>query len=234
MARDRLRALVSFVCSSCRSSLPQRPSILSQITRNFITSSNPAAPRTSGLDASLSRPTNDGSYNRGSSILGALDFSPESMPEAVAHPQTAARLYYVPPHRIHVYCTKHNTHMTLTRPPPRKQKLDVEDAYKPPEPNQPVMTYATGMIGFRKSGRGTYDAGFQLASYFLKQIQERGLLRDIKEIEVVFRGFGSGREAVTKVILGQEGRLIRPKIIAVTDSTRLKFGGSRSPNPRRL
>ena len=78
------------------------------------------------------------------------------------------------------------------------------------------------------------DAAFQLASYFLKQIQERGLIKDIKEVEVVLRGFGSGREAATKVILGQEGRLIRSKIVAVTDATRLKFGGSRSPNPRRL
>lgn len=151
-----------------------------------------------------------------------------------ADPQVADRLNYTPPHRLHVFATKHNTHMTLTAPPAKKQKREVADLYKPPEPNKPLMTYATGMIGFRKSGRGTYDAAFQLASYVLKQIQERGLLRDIVELEVVLRGFGSGREAVTKVLLGQEGRFIRPKIVAVTDATRLKFGGSRSPNPRRL
>lgn len=138
------------------------------------------------------------------------------------------------PHRMHVYATKHNTHITFTEPAAAKAKFDQADLYKPPEPNKPLMSFATGMIGFRKAGRGTYDAAYQLASYVLKQIQERGLLRDIREVEVVLRGWGAGREAVTKAILGQEGRFVRPKITSVTDATRLKFGGSRSPNPRRL
>jgi small subunit ribosomal protein S11 len=51
---------------------------------------------------------------------------------------------------------------------------------------------------------------------------------------VVYRGFGQGREAVTKAILGSEGRNIRNKIVRLTDATRLKFGGTRSPAPRRL
>lgn len=65
-------------------------------------------------------------------------------------------------------------------------------------------------------------------------IQERGLLPQIKELEVVFRGFGAGREATQKVLLGTEGRRLRDKVIRVTDATRLKFGGTRSPKPRRL
>ncbi|KAF2223044.1 hypothetical protein BDZ85DRAFT_120925 [Elsinoe ampelina] len=153
-------------------------------------------------------------------------------------PRENDRFFIRQPHRFHVYATKHNTHITLTAPTPppaaSKGKSDPSDAYKPPEPNRPLMSFATGMIGFRKAGRGTYDAAYQLASYVLKQIQERGLQREIREIEVVLRGFGAGREAVTKAILGQEGRFVRPKISAVTDATRLKFGGSRSPNPRRL
>jgi len=106
--------------------------------------------------------------------------------------------------------------------------------YKLPDPNKMVLSLSTGQIGFRKAGRGSYDAAYQLGAFTLKQIQERGLLRDIKKLEVVLRGFGAGREAVTKVLLGQEGRLIRNRISAVVDSTRLKFGGARSPKPRRL
>ena len=68
----------------------------------------------------------------------------------------------------------------------------------------------------------------------LKQVQERGLLRDINKLEVVLRGFGAGREAVTKALMGTEGKMIRNRITAVTDATRLKFGGPRSPKPRRL
>lgn len=59
-------------------------------------------------------------------------------------------------------------------------------------------------------------------------------MTDVRSVEVIFRGYGVGREAVTKVLLGTEGRNIRPYITRVTDATRLKFGGTRSEKPRRL
>lgn len=71
----------------------------------------------------------------------------------------------------------------------------------------------------------------------MSRIQDKGLLggrNAIKEVELVYRGFGPGREAVTKAILGNEGKLFRPLINKLSDSTRLKFGGTRSKKPRRL
>lgn len=65
-------------------------------------------------------------------------------------------------------------------------------------------------------------------------IQDKGLTAEIQQLEVVLRGFGAGREAVTKALLGTEGRLLRNKVSKVTDATRLKFGGTRSKKPRRL
>ena len=56
----------------------------------------------------------------------------------------------------------------------------------------------------------------------------------IRHLEVVLRSFGPGREAVTKILLGAEGRALRGRIVRVTDGTRLKFGGTRSKKPRRL
>ena len=53
-------------------------------------------------------------------------------------------------------------------------------------------------------------------------------------IEVVLRGYGPGREAFQKALLGQEGRDINQLVSKVTDGTRLKFGGTRSPAVRRL
>lgn len=53
-------------------------------------------------------------------------------------------------------------------------------------------------------------------------------------IEVVLRGFGAGREAFQKALLGTEGSMIKPMIVRVSDATRLKFGGCRSPAVRRL
>lgn len=122
-----------------------------------------------------------------------------------------------PPHHLHVYATKHNCHITLTNPD-----------------RNSIISKSTGNIGFRKSARGTYDAAYQLSAYILGQIYEGGMLNNIKRLEVVLRGFGVGREAVTKALLGPEGRKLRPKIVQVTDATRLKFGGTRSPRPRRL
>ncbi|EGE06405.1 VPS9 domain-containing protein [Trichophyton equinum CBS 127.97] len=87
----------------------------------------------------------------------------------------------------------------------------------------------TGNIGFRKGHRGDYDAAHQLAVYVMGKIQERGFLMQINGLEVILRGFGPGREAFTKVLLGKEGKVLRERIVRVSDSTRLKFGGTRSP-----
>jgi small subunit ribosomal protein S11 len=120
-------------------------------------------------------------------------------------------------HHLHIYATKHNTHITLTKPN--------RDA---------LISVSCGNIGFRKAGRGTYDAAYQLVAYVMSRIQDQGLLAQIKKLEIVYRGFGPGREAASKVIMGSEGRNIRNKIVKLTDATRLKFGGTRSPAPRRL
>lgn len=121
------------------------------------------------------------------------------------------------PHHLHVYATKHNTHITLT------------------EPNRnSLISASTGNIGFKKSGRKHYDSAFQLAGYVMGKIQEKGLLPKIKNLEICLRGFGAGREAVTKALLGTEGKNLRGKVVKVSDATRLKFGGTRSPKPRRL
>lgn len=56
----------------------------------------------------------------------------------------------------------------------------------------------------------------------------------IRQLEIVLRDNGPGREAVTKILLGSEGRALRSRVVRVMDGTRLKFGGTRSKKPRRL
>jgi len=75
----------------------------------------------------------------------------------------------------------------------------------------------------------------------MKRIRDSGLLTNppskekrIEKLELILRGFGDGREAIKKILLGSEGMLVRPRIVRVTDATRLKFGGTRSKKPRRL
>lgn len=120
-------------------------------------------------------------------------------------------------HHFHIFATRHNTHITVTRPD-----------------RSPMISLSAGNIGFRKSARKHYDSAFQLASYVLGRMRESGMNAEIRQMEVVLRGFGAGREAVTKALLGSEGRFLRGKVIKVADATRLKFGGTRSKKPRRL
>ncbi|KAI8945002.1 hypothetical protein F4801DRAFT_152305 [Xylaria longipes] len=121
------------------------------------------------------------------------------------------------PFHFHIYAHKHNTHITVTKPN-----------------RNAIVSMSAGNIGFKKSKRGTYDAAYQLCAYVLDKLNQGGWHRKITSLEVVLRGYGTGREAATKVLLGNEGRLLRPFIKKVSDGTRLKFGGTRSPRPRRL
>ena len=128
------------------------------------------------------------------------------------------------PHRLHIYSTRHNCHITLAQ--------GNRDA---------LLSVSAGNLGFRKAQRGSYDAAYQLAAFVLSKITSQGMLSEeypgkggpIRSLEIVLRDFGPGREAFTKVLLGSEGRLLRSRVLRVMDSTRLKFGGTRSPKPRR-
>ena len=120
-------------------------------------------------------------------------------------------------HHLHVYATKHNTHIALTRPN-----------------REPLLSLSTGNINFSKGHRGGFDAAYQLVTYTIAQMIEKGFVQQVKQLEVVMRGYGPGREAFQKVLLGSEGGLIKPLVSRVTDGTRLKFGGTRSPKVRRL
>ncbi|KAI1375711.1 translational machinery component [Hypoxylon crocopeplum] len=121
------------------------------------------------------------------------------------------------PFHFHIYAHKHNAHITVTKPN-----------------RNAIISMSAGNIGFKKSKRGTYDAAYQLTAYVIDKLHQGNWHKNIKAMEVVLRGFGPGREAATKILLGTEGRMLRDKIVKVSDGTRLKFGGTRSPKPRRL
>lgn len=65
-------------------------------------------------------------------------------------------------------------------------------------------------------------------------IKDKGYLKDMGEMEIVMRDFGKGRDALTKILCGQEGRFVRGRVVKVMDNTRLKFGGTRGRKVRRL
>ncbi|GAB0135080.1 hypothetical protein EsDP_00003431 [Epichloe bromicola] len=121
------------------------------------------------------------------------------------------------PYHFHVYSHKHNTHITCTKPN-----------------REPIISMSCGNIGYRKSRRGTFDSAYSLTKYVLERLIHTGWPMKIQRLELVLRGFGQGREAVVKVLMSPEGKILRDKIVRVADSTRIKFGGTRSEKPRRL
>ncbi|KAI1386822.1 translational machinery component [Hypoxylon trugodes] len=121
------------------------------------------------------------------------------------------------PFHFHVFAHRHNTHITVTKPN-----------------RGAIISMSAGNLGFSNSKRGTYDAAYQLTAYVIDKLHQGNWHKKMTTLEVVLRGFGSGREAATKILLGTEGRMLRHKITKVSDGTRLKFGGTRSRKPRRL
>lgn len=206
------RSLTSTLCASCRNTQSLRP--FSQATKTLNAAPTDRTKPTKTLDSLLSNV--GGNFRQAgpdpfSSMIPNAD-SPEAYRNLVQGEWAEDDK-----HKLHVYATKHNTHLCLTKPN-----------------RDPLISVSCGNIGFRKAGRGTYDAGYQLAAFLMNRIQDKGLLPQIGKLELVYRGFGPGREAVTKAILGAEGKRIRPLIVKLADSTRLKFGGVRSKKPRRL
>lgn len=216
----------------------QRPSRSRQSAQSIFKSfpqttspSNPA-PQTSSQDTSTS------SSNFTASLLSSLSTDPSLLRSSLPHPSE--------PYHINILAHKHNTHITFTAPS-----------------RDPILSISTGQLGFKKAQRKTFDASYQLAAYTMRKISTAqwriggknakasaagagagtGALKTIRDIgtkdtgvgiELIMRGYGPGREAFTKALLGNEGGMLKPMIVRVTDATRLKFGGTRSPQVRRL
>ncbi|KAI6246432.1 37S ribosomal protein S18, mitochondrial [Erysiphe necator] len=136
--------------------------------------------------------------------------------------------------QMHIYAHRHNVHITIARPPAWRHPVTGKVYGENPPSRSVALSLCAGRLGFKHSGRKHYDSAFQLGTYVMARMQESGMNSYIERLEVYLRGFGAGREAVTRVLLGVEGKYLRNKIVKVADSTRLKIGGTRSPNPRRL
>ncbi|KAI4184112.1 MAG: hypothetical protein L6R41_004981 [Letrouitia leprolyta] len=189
---------------------PSTPDRKSESGRSSITSDLLQAQGTS--NATSNKPS-----SLGETMSSILSWASNNSPD-VASSRSIAEYPPLPePHHLHIYSTKHNTHITLTNPN-----------------RDPLISVSSGSIGFRKAARGTYDAAYQLGAYVMGRIQQQGLLTQIQSLEVVLRDFGPGREAVSKILLGSEGRNLRGRVVRVCDATKLKFGGTRSKNRRRI
>ena len=122
----------------------------------------------------------------------------------------------LPRYRLHCHSSRNNTITTFTRPG-----------------GQTLAWFSGGSCGFKKGNRASYEAGYQCAVRMFKRI-EANAEKEPFEVDLFFKGFGQGREALQKALLSGEGDNIRMLVCSVTDRTPLKIGGTRSKKARRL
>jgi len=122
----------------------------------------------------------------------------------------------LPKYRLHVHSTRNNTITTFTRPD-----------------GNTLAWFSGGSCGFKKGNRATYEAGYQCAVKMFERIQEEAKSIPMM-VELYFKGFGQGRDALHRALLSTEGQMVRPMIASITDRTPIKIGGTRAPKRRRL
>lgn len=120
------------------------------------------------------------------------------------------------PHRLFVNSSRNNTILTLTSPS-----------------GDPLASASGGSVGFKKSARSGYEAGYRAAFAMFGKINEFKDAWRIAHLEVLWNGFGQGREAVFRALLAGEGQATKNLISKMTDKTPVKIGGVR-PKKRRM
>lgn len=119
--------------------------------------------------------------------------------------------------RLHCHSTRNNTITTLTK-----------------ENGEPMVWFSGGSCGFKKGNRASYEAGYQCAVRMFRWIEEYKKTTPDLEIDLFFKGFGQGREALKGALLAAEGERVRQLVVTITDRTPIKIGGTRAKKTRRL
>lgn len=123
-----------------------------------------------------------------------------------------------PNYHLHWQSTRHNTIAAFTN-----------------EEGKIIKVVSGGKCGFKHSRRGEYEAGYQCAVDIFKTIEEQLLVaKEPFKVELIYKGFGQGRQALDSALLTTEGEKILPILHRLTDRTPLKIGGTRARKARRL
>ncbi|KAI0650105.1 hypothetical protein C8Q79DRAFT_875293, partial [Trametes meyenii] len=120
-----------------------------------------------------------------------------------------------PVYTVSVKATRNNTIVTFARP----------------GGNQ-LVTLTGGKLGFKKSNRNGYEAGYQCAVGIIAAM-EAEMQRTDFEWQLFLKGFGQGRDAMLTAITTAVGVKVKGRLQRVTDRTPLKIGGTRGQKTRR-
>lgn len=172
-----------------------------------------------GADAPPETPAPPPSAAGRVSLDSAVPFTPlagfeASAPAAAAAPPQRTKTNR--PHRMHIRATRNNTLITFTMPT-----------------GEPLANASGGTVGFKKAGRSGYEAGYRAALDVFARIHANRAQWGVDSIEMLWNGFGQGREAVFRALMANEGEAVRGLVHVMTDKTPLKIGGVR-PKKRRM
>lgn len=88
-----------------------------------------------------------------------------------------------------------------------------------------VLWSSSGALGFSGTKRGTPFAASKVAEWLAERAEEMGL----KEVDVIVKGVGPGRESALRT-LAARGVVMS----SIKDATPIPFNGPRPPKPRRV
>ena len=196
---------------------------LRAVSRPALTASMSSLPGSSFRSSELFTTNNE------SDLVSNLDDAPPTPPRSAyppsqSNPLTQTKDMTLSPrekekYSLYVNSTDNNNILTFTRPD-----------------GGPVCTISSGMVGFKNKNRANAEAAHACAMRVFSRIEQEAELKGHSNmsLEVKFRGFTRGREAVYKALLGSEGDKVRPLVGRVTDMTAIKIGGTRAKKARRM
>jgi len=127
----------------------------------------------------------------------------------MARPRTRRReRRSVPQGRAYIYSTFNNTLVSLTDPQ-----------------GNVIATASAGTVGFKGSRKGTAFAAQRAA----EQAARKGMDQGLRQIDVLIKGPGAGREAAIRSLQGA-GLFVT----SIRDVTPIPHNGCRPPNRRRV
>ena len=112
-------------------------------------------------------------------------------------------------YRVSVKATRNNTLATLSDPRGRL-----------------LVTLTGGKLGFKKSNRNGYEAGYQCAVGIIAAMDTQLEHTDF-DWKLNLNGFGQGRDAMLTALTTSVGENVRGRLKRVTDRTPIKIGGTR-------
>lgn len=156
-------------------------------------------------------------------VLQAGDLRRRAQQQGPGHALASSRFYQ--PYKLHVYSTRNNTILTLSTSPSGAHQPSAGD------PHVPVAWVSAGSAGYKGAARGTYDAAVEVSLKMFRKIQdlvEPPVLSGGKklkaagppptELEIVWKGFGQGRDAVFRTLMSADGDNVRHLVRRVTDA----------------